>query len=236
MTKKVWELGAAVAFVLVACTPKAQPGQPETHEVAVSDPVATGSVAPTTASAPPLPDGTPREIAKDEPLSEGLVSFQGMVLGAKEGFDIRGVIFEFSELRGALPDSLRDQKNDELLGSKLRVVAVIRSHHSAPQDPAEPQLQMRSGDWWSADGVRSVELVAPAVMIEGVVGRSKGLFTVGKHMVSREDLSWPFKGADVVGKEVRLWGQPRTYVCPPQAQCLIEGAIPMFDVARGELP
>ena len=36
------------------------------------------------------------------------------------------------------------------------------------------------------------------------------------------------------GDRVRLYGQPRTYVCPPDAQCLIGGSIPIFDIGRAE--
>ncbi|MGE0326771.1 MAG: hypothetical protein AB7K71_03680 [Polyangiaceae bacterium] len=227
--------GTAAALALFACTPKAQQGEPTGHEIAVNEAPPTAPEQPAAASASTRPPGAPREIPEDAPLSEGVVSFEGMLRGTKGGFDVRGVVFEFAELRQPLPESERSKTDDELLGAKLRIVAELRSHHAEPQPPGEPQLQMRSGDWMSAVKVFSVEVAKPAVMIEGVVSRSKGLFTVGKHMVSRDDLDWPFKGADVVGKKVRLWGQPRTYVCPPQAQCLISGEIPMFDVARGEL-
>ncbi|MCA9631128.1 MAG: hypothetical protein KC766_25875 [Myxococcales bacterium] len=226
---------AWTALALTACT-KSQESEPAGQEIAVQEASPALPASSPRPVASPKPGVEPREIDGDSPLSEGLVSFEGMIRGTKGGFDVRGVIFDFDELRGALPEGDRARRNDELLGARLRITAELRAHHAEPLKPGEPQLQMRSGDWFSAARILSVEVAEPAVMIEGVVGRSKGLFTVGKHMVSRDDLDWSLAGAEVVGKKVRLWGQPRTYVCPPQAQCLISGEIPMFDVARAELP
>ena len=94
---------------------------------------------------------------------------------------------------------------------------------------------MRVGDFFSARRVHAVAIVAPPVVIEGTVSRSKGLLQVGDHLVTRDDLAWSLQGKDPIGKRVRLWGQPRTHVCDPRAQCLVGGTIPMFDVGRAEL-
>lgn len=227
------EIWGIVGMALsLGCQPKPQENEPSA-QIAVSD-----SSPDSIADAPRREHAkaaAPRPIGADEPLKEGLVSFQGMLQGTKGGFDVRGVILDFDDLRAALPSDARRKSNDELLGAKLEIVAELIAHHAEPQKPDEPQIQMRSGDWFSATKLVSAKVVAPAVRIEGVVGRSKGLLTVGKHLVTRDDLDWSLKGADAVGKKVRLWGQPRIYRCPPQAQCLLEGEIPMFDVARAEL-
>ena len=81
--------------------------------------------------------------------------------------------------------------------------------------------------------IESITIVKPAETIEGTLSRSKGLFAVGDRLVTSEDLGWSLRDAKT-GDRVRLYGQPRTYVCPPDAQCLIGGSIPLFDIGRAE--
>jgi hypothetical protein len=72
-------------------------------------------------------------------------------------------------------------------------------------------------------------------MIEGTLARSKGFFSLAGRLIIRDDLAWslaPSGGRE--GDRVRLYGQPRTVVCEPGAQCLIEGSLPLFDVGRAE--
>ncbi len=223
--------GAALAFL--ACTPSAAETEPPDRPIALSEP----EPAPEQPSVPaPAPSSAkPRSIADDESLTAGLVEFKAMVRPVKGGLDVRGVTLSLEELKAALPEAERGKQHDELLGVRLLVVAELEARHSEPQKPGEPAIQTKAGSWFSATKLVSAEIIQPAVEIQGVVRRSKGLFSVGKHMVTSDDLSWSLSGAEVVGKKVRLWGQPRTYHCPPESQCLIGGQIPMFDVARAEI-
>ena len=174
-------------------------------------------------------------MADDEALREGLVKFEGVVRPTKGGLDVRGVTLALERLQGVLPEEHRALGYDELLGAKLRVVVVLEARSSDSPAPGAPAIQSRSGDWFVAQELRSAKVLEPAVMIEGEVSRSKGLMAVGEHLVTRADLAWSLRGVDPIGKRVRLWGQPRTHVCDPRAQCLVGGSIPMFDVARAEL-
>ena len=81
----------------------------------------------------------------------------------------------------------------------------------------------------------SVDVVAEAEVIEGPLGRSKGMYTVAGRLVSPSDVNWSLSPRGVKqGDRVRLFGQSRTVVCEPEAQCLSTGSLPMFDVGRGE--
>ena len=223
----------AAAMVMLAsgaCSPAQQDGATPSPPVDVA-PV---SAPPSVTSAQPTSDAKPRRLADDEPLQEGLVDITGMVRPTKGGLDVRGVVFEHAELVGVMVQDERPGE-DDLLGCKLRVVVDLEGYHAEPPAPGEPQVQMRSGDGFTARRIHSAEIVEQPVTIEGEVSRSKGLLAVGKHLVTRDDLAWSLRGEDPVGRRVRLRGQPRIYVCPPEAQCLIGGSIPMFDVARAEL-
>lgn len=228
--KRAWCL-LVIAFV-AACNPASEPAATVTITPAPSDQTAT---LPAPVAEPPStpPPTVPTIIGADDPLQAGLVRYEGMVLPTKGGLDVRGVVFSLEALHDTMGDDAPGY--DALLGAKLRIVAELEASPRAEPRTGAPHIQRRSGPGWTSKRLVSAEVSAEPVTIEGTVGRSKGLFTVGAHMVSREDLSWALSGEDPVGKRVRLWGQPRTYRCPPQAQCLIEGSIPMFDVGRAEL-
>jgi len=224
---------AGLTLLVVACSPTRDPAATVTVTPPASAPTpATSDDASAPTPAATTTAATPDVLADDAPLHAGLVRFDGMARPTKGGIDVRGVVLSFEALTKAL--GAEAPGYDALLGAKLRVTAELVKRDAA-EDPRDTRIQRRSGPGWHSERLVSAELLAEPVMIEGEVGRSKGLLTVGEHMVSREDLAWLREGEEPVGQRVRLWGQPRTYDCPPQAQCLVGGSIPMFDVARGEL-
>jgi hypothetical protein len=151
--------------------------------------------------------------------------------------DVRGVTIDDGLLRarlvaaeeGAPPADLA-----ALLGAVLRVTATLDERRvDSPFDDAGLAVQTKMGRFFDVAELERVEVVTPAAVIEGTVGRSKGLFTVAGRLVDRHDLARAVPGAEA-GRRVRLWGQPRDYVCRPDEQCLLQGELPLFDVARGE--
>jgi hypothetical protein len=181
--------------------------------------------------APPSDKGAPlREIPGEEPLVEGRVAFEGMARPTKGGVNVRGVTLDDAEVARYLA---AQTQGDAHLGARLRIVATLRKVESPPQRPGEPVMQMRTGTFFVPHAIESITIVKPAETIEGTLSRSKGLFAVGDRLVTSEDLGWSLRDAKT-GDRVRLYGQPRTYVCPPDAQCLIGGSIPLFDIGRAE--
>jgi hypothetical protein len=224
-----------VASVLAACSPREAveplPKPNAMPEVPIASAAEPASPSPVTSAAA---NAEPKRLTDDEPLHAGAVEFAGIVRPTKGGLRVRGVTFALETLQAALAPQERDQGYDDLVGAKLKVVAELVAE-SATERSRDFAVQSRGGQWFSARRLVSATIVAPAVMIEGRVGRSKGLYRVGERMVTRKDLAWSLREEDLEGKRVRLWGQPRDYVCPPHAQCLVEGVIPMFDVARAKL-
>ncbi|MEZ4439445.1 MAG: hypothetical protein R3B72_10170 [Polyangiaceae bacterium] len=220
-----------VAILALAGCPPSEPPAP-TVEVGSAAPPTTEIAEP--APAAPTKTSAPLRLGDDEPLREGLVEMTGMVRPTKGGLDVRGVTFALETLTAALPPGSDEPGYDELIGAKLRVVAELHARHAASND-GDVAIQSRAGDWFEARRLVEASILAPAATLEGRVGRSKGFYAVGDRLVSREDLAWSLRGVDPVGKRVRLRGQPHTHVCPPQAQCLISGELPLFDVADAEL-
>lgn len=178
-----------------------------------------------------------KTIAPNAPLEEGHVTFQGMVRGTKGGYDVRGVIIDDDILPKALATApeAKTQDRDWLLGTVVKITGVLHKHSAPPQEPGEPAIQMRSGTWFDLEKLETVVVVKAAEMIAGPLVRSKGFFSVGSHLVSESDVAWalsPQGGKE--GDRVRFYGQSRTVDCEPNAQCLIEGSLPLFDVARAE--
>lgn len=174
-------------------------------------------------------------IADDAPLRAGRFSFGGMVRGTKGGLTVRGVVLGDDMLRRALASASAAPTDEALLGARVRMTAELIQHEDAPAREGGIVEQRRSGPWIQAKRVESAEITAQPVRIEGTISRSKGLFQVGEHLVTRDDLAWslaPEGGKE--GQRVRLWGQPRVYTCAPNEQCLSGGSIPMFDVGRAE--
>lgn len=223
----------AAVMLVVACGKAPAEAAPDAPSVAVSaiapppPSAAPSTPAPAPATATVIPDG--------EPLKAGLVDFQGVVRPTKGGYEVRGVVLAAERMARARQAGAVPTADEELLGARLRVVARLQTRPEPPATDGEAMVQTRGGGWMATELVE-LKLVAAPVMLEGTVSRSKGLFQVGDRMVSREDLAWSLRGVEPVGKRVRLWGQPRDYRCPPMAQCLLGGEIPMFDIGRAELP
>ncbi len=190
-------------------------------------PHATASASAAASAEAPGKGGPLREIAGDDPLVEGRVAFEGMARPVKGGVSVRGVTFDEDVVTRHVKGSV-----DAHLGARVRVVATLEKVESHPK-PGEPVMQMRSGAFFAPRAVESIAVVKPAEVLEGTLARSKGMFAIGGRMVTSEDLGWALRDAKS-GDRVRLWGQPRTYVCPPEAQCLIGGSIPIFDIGRAE--
>ncbi|UQA58686.1 hypothetical protein [Polyangium aurulentum] len=207
--------------VLMACT---QSPEPRTTR---SDPNDAPAPSP------------PNEPSAEAPLEEGHVVFRGMVRPTKGGYEVRGAIVDESMLRKALAGSPRNdpQNADWFLGAMVQIEGELQKH-AAPTEKKEdgPVAQTRGGSWLQVTRVDSATIVAPAEVIEGTLGRSKGFFTLAGRLISHHDLEWalaPEGGRE--GDRVRLFGQPRTVVCePPHVQCLIGGSLPLFDVGRAE--
>lgn len=162
-----------------------------------------------------------------------------MVRPTKGGYFVGDVLVDDGILSKALAaDPARQiEEPDWFLGAVVRVEAEVQQLE-VPEDAArDPEtgvvMQMRTGSWKQATRVKSAQVVVPAVVIEGTIGRSKGFFVVAGRLVNREDFAWalaPDGGQE--GGRVRLYGQFRTAHCEPNAQCLIEGSLPLFDVGR----
>ncbi len=207
----------------------ATPMEPSASSAA---PTPTPSVSASSAAAPPSnKDASLRELSADEPLAEGRVAFEGMARPTKGGVDVRGVTLDEGDVSRRLGAQGKGSP-DAHFGARLRVVATLEKVESHPK-AGEPVMQTRSGTFFVPRAVESITIVKPAEVLEGTLARSKGMFAIGGRMVTSADLDWSLRDAKS-GDRVRLWGQPRTYVCPPQAQCLIEGSIPIFDVGRAE--
>lgn len=160
-----------------------------------------------------------------------------MLRPTKGGLKLRGVTFSLEALSQALASAGQSAVSyDDLLGDRVSVVAELEQvGGAAKREPERAAVQRRSGVCFVARELVSATLEAEAEQIEGVVARSKGFFSVSQHLVSRDDLNWALPGGkDAAGERVRLWGQPRTVHCHPEAQCLLGGSLPMFDVARAE--
>lgn len=203
------------------------------EELWIEDKVTWWTTAPSEAVGSALPSkaAVPTAIEEEEELQSGLVEFRGMVRPTKGGVSVRGVTFAVEHLVAAVP-SYPDI--DAMLGDRVRIVAELeaRDGHASTEGVV---AQARAGPWFVPIRLVSAVVVDEAVVIEGDVQRSKGLYSVGGHLVRREDLAWALGGRDPLGRRVRLWGQPRTVDCPPMTQCLVSGSLPMFDVGRAEL-
>lgn len=222
--------GVVLLLALAACATEKDPRAPAE---------APPKPAPTLAVVPQEPPPSAKVLRDEGPLEEGRVVFQGMVRPTKGGFDVRGVTLDGGETppRVRLPkgDSGGAPGHDGLLGAVLRVTAELRRVTAEPRAEGEPMVQSRSGSWFVAERVLDLELVQRPVVVEGEIGRSKGLFSVGPYLVERSELAWalPNDGGEKGGR-VRLYGQPRIVTCEPNAQCLLGGELPMFDVGRAE--
>lgn len=226
-------VGAASSITaLLACT---SPQDPASSVIVDLPHTPSASAAPVASASAPAPPA--KELAEGVPLEEGRVRFVGMVRPTKGGFDVRGVTIDVGELEAAC--AMGDATNasgDALLGAKLRIDAELVREQSGDGEERHERVQRRSGTWFRVARMHHAELVAPPQTIEGELSRSKGLYALEGRLVDTHELDRMLASKkELVGRRVRLWGQPRTYVCGPNEQCLVEGALPMFDVARAEL-
>lgn len=224
-------------MVLVAaggCSTGADRPPAEDPDVELPKPVESPSaMASTSAASPP---STPAEELGDRAAPRaGRFVFKGMVRGAKDGYDVRGISVDAS-LRDVVLKSSADgipADPEWILGAVVKVTGQISKHDSEPPESGGLAKQGREGTWYSAT-VERAELVARAEVVEGTLANSKGLFSIDRYLVSREDLAWSLvgSGGGKAGDQVKLWGQPRIVVCNPNEQCLTTGSLPLFDVAR----
>jgi hypothetical protein len=215
----------AASLFLASCTQTADPIAP------------SKSPNPAETSKVPQAISDAKEIANGAPLEAGHIVFQGMVRPTKGGYDVRGVIVEGDQLPKALANAPgADAKYAEwFLGAIVRITGQVKKHEAAPPSPDGIVMQTRSGTWFEVEKIDSASVVKPAEMIAGHLVRSKGFFSVGEHLVSSQDVAWslgPQGGQE--GDRVRFYGQSRTVICEPNAQCLLEGSLPLFDVGRAE--
>jgi len=213
------------ALLLGACT---QPPDP-TNPAKPAQPIEIPKVSPAMSDA--------QELAPTASLEAGHVTFQGMVRPTKGGYEVHGAIVEDDLLPNALAHARSaEAKNSEwFLGAIVRITGIVRKHEAPSKSDDGIVMQMRSGSWFEVERIESASVVKPAEMLEGTLQRSKGFFAVGGRLVSSEDVAWslgPQGGKE--GDKVRFYGQSRTVVCEPNAQCLIEGSLPLFDVGRAE--
>jgi hypothetical protein len=233
--KFAWPRSLALVTLLAQTGCSSGADRPAT-EVVVPPPSSSSASAPPAGASAEVPV----TIGDGAPLRVGLVRFEGMVRPTKGGFDVRGVIVDHGELASALSGRRAPAAHPEaLLGAKVRMVAELARAGGVDDTPQDPSIavQRRTGTWLDVRRIDSLEVVAEPVQIEGEVQRSKGLYQVGNHLVTADDLGWSLieLNGRFESKRVRLWGQPRTVICEPNAQCLIGGSLPMFDVGRAEV-
>jgi hypothetical protein len=217
---------------LFACASPADPASSVVFDLPHTPIASAEQLAPA-----PAPERPAKELAEGIPLEEGRVRFVGMVRPTKGGFDVRGVTIDVGALEAACArGGATSMSGDALLGAKLRIDAELVLEGSDGGEESDERVQRRSGTWFRVAKMHHAELVAPAETIEGELSRSKGLYAVEGRLVDTHELDRMLPGKkELAGRRVRLWGQPRTYVCDPNEQCLVGGSLPLFDVARAEL-
>ncbi len=174
----------------------------------------------------------PRVIDDDEALQVGLVEFNGMAVPTGDDVKVRGVTFTLEALQRANADIGSYEK---IIGDKLKIVAELEARAKEnTRDESNAPLHVPAKAQLIPTRVISVSVSQKAVVISGKVHRSKGLYGVADYLVERQDLDEALQDVNPIGRQIRLWGQPRKVYCPPQAQCLTTGSLPMFDVAQAQ--
>ncbi len=220
----------ALALAWVSCAENPEP-KPAVVTLPTSAPVSDSAQPVASAMA-----GT-EAIPANVPLRAGRVRFEGMVRPTKGGFDVRGVTLDHGRLLDALSTGGGARRTeDSVLGALLAIEAELVREADARSD-GSLRLQSRGGEHFRVEELAKVEVLAEPATVEGKLERSKGYFSIASHLVSADDLRWSLVelNGNFEGKRVRLWGQPRTEHCAPNAQCLTSGSLPMFDVGRAEV-
>ncbi|HEY8379366.1 MAG TPA: hypothetical protein VIK91_22885, partial [Nannocystis sp.] len=190
-------LAAAVLWTTACASSEAPPQAPAVQEAA--------------AAGEPAPTSTPKA-----------ATVSGMIRPTKGGYMVGEAVVAGELLREALARAPgRDPKDPEwFLGAVVRIEGELReSEASSGRGPDGLAQQTREGSYTAIVRVDAATIEKPAVAIEGELGRSKGLFSLAGHLIAAQDLDWalaPEGGRP--GDRVRLYGQPRTYVCAPYEQ------------------
>lgn len=177
-----------------------------------------------------------KDLGATAPLEAGHVRWEGMVRPTEGGLDVRGVTLPRAALVEKLQASPHDgtpADPDWFLGAVVRVTGALRQPTSEGPDggPTSPGARL------VAARLDTVELVRAAEQIEGIIHRSKGMWSLDRYLLDRHDLEQALlSGGDgKVGTHVRVWGQSHVYRCDPREQCLVGGSMPIFVVARARV-
>lgn len=175
------------------------------------------------------PSDNVKDLGAAAPLEAGNVRWEGMVRPTEGGLDVRGVTLPKAALVEKLAASSLDgipADPDWFLGAVVRVTGALQQPTS---EGPEARLVVARLD--------TIELVRAAEQIEGVIHRSKGMWSLDRYLLDRHDLEQALlSGGDgKVGTHVRVWGQSHVYRCDPREQCLVGGSMPIFVVARARV-
>lgn len=181
-----------------------------------------------------MPEASARAkvLGERDELEPGLVTFEGMVRRAKGGLDVRGVLLDESDVKGALAAPVADL--EALMGARVRVTASLVEHDESGNGASRGEVaQQRTGHFFQPKKLHAVTVLAEAQVLEGTLGRSKGFFTLAGRLVDHHELDRALAPKPAAsGEHVKIYGQARTVVCEPNAQCLVEGSLPVFDIGR----
>lgn len=221
-----------VACGLVVACAQAPAEAPALPPPAPAPVVSAPKVPSASASSVPEASARAKVLGERDKLEAGLVTFEGMVRRAKGGLDVRGVLLDESDVKGALAQPVADLES--LLGARVRVTASLVEHdESADGAPRGEVAQQRTGHFFQPKKLHAVAVLAEAQVLEGTLGRSKGFFTLEGKLVEHHELDRALAPKPAAsGEHVKIYGQARTVVCDPHAQCLIEGSLPVFDIGR----
>jgi hypothetical protein len=177
-------------------------------------------------------------IAPGQPLQAGHVTFTGMAVPTKGGYRVGEAIVDGAMLTAALPPPASGVviEAEGFVGANLRVTGVLEQVDASAAASADGlHDQTRAGSWWALRRIDAVAVASPAVMIEGTLTNSKGMFALDKYLINRSDLAWALSpNGGKAGDQLRVWGQPYVVTCAPNAQCLLGGQLPIFVVGRAQ--
>ncbi len=221
-----------VACGLVVACAQAPAEAPALPPPAPAPVVSAPKVPSASASSVPEASARAKVLGERDKLEAGLVTFEGMARPANGGLDVRGVLLDESDVKGALAEPVADLET--LMGARLRVTASLTEHDESVNVPSRGEVaQQRTGHFFQPKKLHAVAVLADAQVLEGTLGRSKGFFTLEGRLVDHHELDRALAPKPAAsGEHVKIYGQARTVVCDPHAQCLIEGSLPVFDIGR----